>query len=77
MDSPFFRSYVKDRTTLDRILADVRPRLSGDVEIVRHEAHGDGSFEYVVQCGARARCLVYLFEAEGKLVEADVAVTER
>jgi hypothetical protein len=76
-DTPFFRAYVKGPDRLDQILTNVRPRLSSDFPVVRHESHGDGSFEYVVRCGLGTKCLVFLFENEGKLVEADVMLSEK
>jgi hypothetical protein len=76
-DTPFFRAYVKGPSRLDQIMTNVRPRLSSNFDILRHESHGDGSFEYAVRCGPAAKCLVFLFEEQGELVEADVMLSER
>jgi hypothetical protein len=76
-DSQFFRRYVKEDSRLDLILSNVRPRLSADFAVLNREAHGDGSFEYAVRCGTRATCLVFLFENDGKLIEADVMLSEK
>jgi hypothetical protein len=70
-DTGFFATYVPEERNRLRLRSEVRPLLGSKVTVKLQEAHGDGSYEYLIS--GRERLLLYLYERNGNVEAVNLA----
>jgi hypothetical protein len=74
-DSPVYKQYVSEQ---DRQLIDAaRPRMTEEFEIIHRDEYGGGNYEYGVRFANGATAVVAVYEKEGRVEMATLAINDQ
>ena len=74
-DSEYFKRYVSMEDL--QLIAIARPMLTSDFEIVHRDEYSGDAYEYGVKFSNGATAVVAVYEKEGEVRQATLAINER